>query len=70
MQMIYRLKGNDENFPKRNFYWNGVTDGHLSEILSYFGRFYHDLSIIILKSRDIGCQFWKVFSFTWFHIRF
>ena len=29
----------------------------LSEILAYFSRFYHDLLLIILKSRDHVCQF-------------
>ena len=33
--------------------------GHLSKILAYFNWFLPDLSLIILKSRDHGCQFWK-----------
>ena len=28
--------------------------------MAYFSQFYHDLSLIILKSRDFGCQFWKI----------
>ena len=72
--MIYQLNGNDESFPKMYFLLK-LSDwvksyGHLSEILSQFGRFYHDLSLIILKSRDHGCQFWTIFIFTWFHIKF
>ena len=43
--------------------------GQLSEILARFGRFYHDLSLIILKSCDLGCQFWNFFFyFTKFHM--
>ena len=30
-----------------------------SEILAYISRFYHELLLIILESRDHGCQFWK-----------
>ena len=29
--------------------------GHINIILAYFDRFYHDLSLIILISRDHGC---------------
>ena len=47
-------------FQKCNFYCNRVTEsnvmGNLSEILGCFGLFYHDQSLIILKSRDHGCQ--------------
>ena len=35
---------------------------------AYFSRFYHDLSFIILKSRDHGCRF-KNFLIPWFHIK-
>ena len=42
--------------------------GHFSGILAYFSQFYHDLSLIILKSRDYGCQFSKIINFTCFYI--
>ena len=29
-----------------------------------------DLSLIILISRDHGCQIWKIFNFTWFPNKF
>ena len=35
----------------------------LSKILAYSGRFLPDLSLMILKSRDHGCQFWKILKF-------
>ena len=44
--------------------------GQLSENLAYFSQFYHDLSLIILKSHDHGGQFWKNFNFTCFPIKF
>ena len=58
---MYQLKGNDDSFFESvvfneieflnqklwPFKWN----------LAYFNRFCHDLSLIILKSRDRGCQF-------------
>ena len=44
--------------------------GHLSKILAYFGRFYPDLSLIILKSRDHGCQFKKFLNFICSRIKF
>ena len=44
--------------------------GQLSEILAYFSRFYNNLSLIILKSRDHGCRFWEIFNFTWFLVKF
>ena len=53
--------------------WSGdliKSYSQISEILAYFGRFYLDLSLIILKSRDHGCQFWKFFNYTWFQIKF
>ena len=67
-QMIHHSKDNDESFLKIQFLLK-LSDwiksyGHLSEILGYFSRFYHDLSLIILKSRDYGCQFWEILSFT------
>ena len=57
----YRLKGNDESFPKMYFLLK-LSDriksyDHLNGILAYFSRFYHDLSLIILQSRDHDCQF-------------
>ena len=60
-QIICHSEGNDESFRKCNFL-SKLRDsiksyGQLSEILSYFSRFYHDLSLIILKSHDHGCQF-------------
>ena len=58
---MYHLKGNDESFFENvvfneieflnkklwPFKWN----------LAYISQFCHDLSLIILKSRDRGCQF-------------
>ena len=48
-QIIYHSEGNDEIFPKCNCYCNRVTEikscGQLSEILTCFGRFYHDASM-------------------------
>ena len=60
-QIMYNLKGNDASFPANaafheldflnqklwSFKWN----------LAYFSPFCHDLSLIILKSRDNGYQF-------------
>ena len=59
-QIIYHLKGNDESFPKMYFLLK-LSDlikryGHLSKILAYFSHFLPDLSLIILISRDHGCQ--------------
>ena len=44
--------------------------GHLSKTLAYFSQFLPDLSLIILISRDHGCQIWKIFNFTWFLNKF
>ena len=58
---MYHLKGNDDSVLVKvvfneieflnqmlwPFKWN----------LAYFSRFFHDISLIILKSRDRGCQF-------------
>ena len=44
--------------------------GHLSKILSYFSQFLPDLSLIILISRDHGCQIWRFYNFTWFPDKF
>ena len=59
-QMIYHLKGNNESFPKKYFLLK-LSDrikryGHLSRILADFSRFYHDLSRVIHKLSDHGCQ--------------
>ena len=43
--------------------------GHVSGIWCSF-VFCHDLSLIILKLSDRGWQFWKIFYFTWFCIKF
>ena len=37
--------------------------GYLSEILAYFDQFYHDPSLIILRSGDHGCQLRKKIKF-------
>ena len=73
-QIIYRSKGNDESFPKMHFllklsHWI-KSYGHLSTILAYFRQFLPDLSLIILISRDRGCEFWKFSSFTRFPNKF
>ena len=60
-QIIYHWKGNNESFLKMQFLlklsdWI-KSSGYLSKILAYFSRFLPDLSLIILISRDHGCQF-------------
>ena len=50
-----------ESFPKMQFLLKS-SDGiksysHLSKILAYFSQFLPDLSLVILKLRDHGCQF-------------
>ena len=67
-QIIYRSKDNDESFLKMWFlsklsHWI-KSYGHLNKIFAYFGPFLPDLSLIILISRDHGCEFWKFFNFT------
>ena len=44
----------------------------LSKILAYFSQILPDLSLslIILISRDHGCQIWKIFHFTWLPNKF
>ena len=41
--------------------------GYLNGILAYFCRFFHDLLLIIVKSRDHGHQIWK---FQFFQFKF
>ena len=58
--MIHHPRDNDESFPKMQFLLqlsNWIKSyGRLSEILAYVGGSTgHDLSLIILKSRDLGC---------------
>ena len=59
-------------FRKCNFYCNRMTESKVMANLVKFRAvlFYLDLLLIIPKSRDHGCQFWKVFEFTWFNIKF
>ena len=42
----------------------------LSKISVYFNWFLSELSLYIFKSRNHGCQFWKLFNLTWFGIKF
>ena len=70
----YHSKGNDESFPQMHFVlklsqWIKIY-GHLSKILAYFSQFLPDLSLIILISRDHGCEFWKFSNFTRFAKKF
>ena len=60
-QMICHLKDNDETSRKMEVLLK-LSDSikrydHLNGILANFHRFYHDLPVIILKSRARGCQF-------------
>ena len=69
-QIMYHSKGNDESFLKMHFllklsHWI-KSYGHLSKTFAYFSQFLPDRSLIILISREYGCQFWKFFNFTWF----
>ena len=61
-------------FIKCNFFdiesLNQMLWPFLSKIFAYFSQFLPDLSLIILISRDYGCEVWKCFNFTWFLNKF